>query len=104
MLLPNNSNKEEADDIWTKQNRLDLVLPAIRLAAEENRDPQENTVKLSSSKLFPTFSDILPGWSIHVEAADTICNSIYGGLEAVRLRCNTGSLPFTLLILFTVYH
>ena len=73
------------------QNRLDLVLPAITLAGQENKD------KLSASKLFPTFNDILPGWRIQVEAADTSCSSIYGGLEAVRLRCNTGLIYSTLL-------
>ena len=72
------------------QNRLDLVLPAIRLAAQED----------NSSKLFPTFSAILPGWSIRVDAADTSCSSIYGGLEAARLRCSTGSIHIQFLDIY----
>lgn len=92
MLLPNNlhspngNNVEHVDDIWTKQNRLDLVLPGITLAG------QEKNSTMSSPKSFLAFDDILPGWSIEVAAANTLCNSNLGPLEAFRLHCDTGSM------------
>ena len=87
VLLPNYLDSESGaavDDIWTKKNRLDLVLPGIALAAEN-----PNTTVISPQS-FPSFYDILPGWKINVQAADTICDSTFGPLEAVRLRCETG--------------
>ena len=82
VLLPNvlsSTNENKVEDIWTKENRHDLVLPGIILAAQDK-----------SQKSFATFHDILPGWRIDITAADTICDSTIGPLEAVRLHCNTG--------------
>ena len=82
VLLPNilsSQNNKKVEDIWTKENRLDLVLPGIELAAQD-----------TSQKSFATLHHILPGWRIEVTAADTICDSTIGPLEAVRLHCSTG--------------
>ena len=87
--LPNSKNGNAVDEIWTKQNRLNLVLPGITLAGEKN-----NKTGTSQGQ---TFQDILPGWTLKITEADTICDSAFGPLEAVRLRCDTGSMTFKLI-------
>ena len=102
VLLPNVYNAENDNDekmeLWKEHNRLDLLLPGIALAAQK-----ENST-MQRHKPFPTFHDILPGWKIEIEAADTICDSAIGALEAVRLRCETGSeiinIPYNHFLLF----
>ena len=91
MLLPSNTNNNPKDAMWTVQNRLDLVLPAIWLAAQEKK------IEKLSSSYYPTFNEILPEWSIRVEAADTNCSSTLSGLESVRLRCSTGSISIVIM-------
>ena len=63
-------------------NRLEMVLPAIELAA----------TGLYGSMVpgFPTLQDILPGWSLEVQGGDTQCSSTYGPLQAFDLHCSAG--------------
>ena len=93
VLLPNDLQNSpggnDGEDIWTKQNTLDLVLPGIMLAGQENNNTERSVGK--------KFQDILPGWKIEVTPADTICDSTFGPLEAVRLRCNTGLMILKLI-------
>ena len=91
VLLPNAIfvGGNGVDEIWTKQNRLNLTLPGIILAGQANN----NTETLQRK----TFQDILPGWKLKITAADTICDSAFGPLEAVRLRCDTGSMIYKLI-------
>ena len=86
LLLPKEISLE--NKVWTTHNRLELVRPAIELAARE--DETQYHLSRSFDTTYKTFSEILPGWSIQIEAADTYCSSIAGGLESVRLRCGTG--------------
>lgn len=87
--LPNSQGGNGVDEIWTKQNRLNLVLPGITLAG-----PKNNYTLTSHRK---TFQDILPGWELKITAANTVCDSAFGPLEAVRLRCDTGSMTYKLI-------
>ena len=85
--VPENGGSD--DGIWTKKNNLSRVLPGIALAAENLRNRNDS---LLPSQSFSKIHDILPDWKITVKYADTHCDSTFGPLEAVRLRCNTGYL------------
>ncbi len=78
VLLPGRGDHRE---YLASLNRLELVLPAIELAATE-----------WTSRL-PTLPSVLPGWSVEVVHGDTRCSSTFGPLWAFDYHCDAGKMP-----------